>query len=417
MLEMPSDSRMLNTMSGMQVISVNELTRCIRGVIEAEDLFADVWVRGEISNLTKHSSGHIYFSLKDENALVRCVVWNNIARSIRYSLTEGMSVIANGRLTVYEKQGQYQLVLKEVTPDGIGALYLGYEQLKAKLQAEGLFDEARKKPMPAFPREIAIVTSPTAAALRDMVTIARRRMPTINLLLVPTLMQGADSEKSVIESLHIADGVDADVIILGRGGGSVEDLWTFNAEGVVRALSMCRTPVVSAIGHETDYTLCDFAADLRAPTPSAAVELVIPDREELNARIQAVTDAITSSVASKLADRQANLDLLINSSAFKYPEQMIHNRRQSLDSIVESLGNVFRETVSNRENGLGVLSASLQSLSPLGVLARGYGIVRRAEDGIVVRRLSDVAIGQTIETLISDGKVLSEVKDVQEGWI
>lgn len=377
-------------MSNIEALSVTELTRCIRGVIEAEDLFADVWVRGEISNLTKHSSGHIYFSLKDEAALIRCIIWHGSTKSVRFDLSDGMNVIVRGRISVYEKQGQYQLVLSEVNPDGVGALYLAYEQLKAKLQAEGLFDEAHKKSIPAFPLRIAIVTSPTAAALQDMITIARRRMPSINLLLVPTLMQGSESEAAVVESLRIADTIpDVDVIVLGRGGGSIEDLWTFNSEAVARTIYSCKTPIVSAIGHETDYTLADFAADLRAPTPSAAMELIVPDMEELSCRIKGLTDAL----------------------CLKYPERILLDKWQSLDLLNERIDASFRRALTKAENRLGEAAARLDSLSPVAVLARGYSIARRTSDGHVITKLSDVKNGEMIETLVSDGKLISEVKE------
>ncbi|MCX6376537.1 MAG: exodeoxyribonuclease VII large subunit [Armatimonadetes bacterium] len=410
----PADSEI--PMSQGQILSVSDLTRCIRGVIEAEDLFRDVWIRGEVSNLTKHSSGHVYFSLKDEGALIRCVMWIKAARSIRFDLADGMGIIAHGRVSVYEKQGQYQLIADEVTPDGIGALYIAFEQLKARLDAEGLFDKAHKKAIPPFPRRIAILTSPTAAALHDMVAIARRRMPGIHLLLVPTVMQGEESVGSIVESLRLADtfpGVD--VIVLGRGGGSLEDLWSFNTEPVARAVLACRTPVVSAVGHETDYTLSDLAADMRAPTPSAAMELIVPDRQELSDRIKAMVDAIVGDIAAVLACRQGVLDRLLGSPSLRYPERMLQTRWQALDMLETRLISSFYGTTSRCEGRLGEMAARLEALSPLAVLRRGYGIVRRVEDGSVVKRTSDTAVGETVETLISDGSLVSEITQIREG--
>ena len=399
------------------VLSVTDLTKCIRGVLEAEDLFRDVWVRGEISNLTKHGSGHIYFSLKDAGALIRCVIWNSAARSAKFDLREGMGIIARGRLTVYEKQGQYQLTVNEVTPDGIGALYVELERLKAKLDAEGLFDSARKKPIPPFPRKIAIITSPSAAALRDMVTIARRRMPSVDLLLVPTLMQGADSVQSIVESLRIADtATGADVIVLGRGGGSPEDLWSFNAEAVARAIFACGTPVVSAIGHETDFTLADFVADLRAPTPSAAMELILPDRAEVGGRLQAIVDSMASSVQSMVAQRRAGLELMLSSPSLKYPERMLQTRWQGVDALEERLTSTFRLMTSQRAAQLGEATARLDSLSPLAVLSRGYGIVRQVDSGTVIKSVMDARAGDTVEILVSDGRLISDITKVEEGW-
>ena len=377
----------------MQVLTVSQLTRCIRGVIEAEDLFKDVFVQGEISNLTRHSSGHVYFSLKDASALIRCVIWCD-SKCAKVEFAEGMSVIARGRVSLYEKQGQYQLVLTEVRPAGAGALYLALEKLKARLQAEGLFDQARKKPITSFPRRIAIITSPSSAALRDMVTIARRRMPSINILLIPTAMQGSESAGAVVQSLEIADGIEGiDVIVVGRGGGSIEDLMSFNSEAVVRAICGCRTPVVSAIGHETDFTLSDFAADLRAPTPSAAMELVVPDTTEIRNRV--------ASLGEMVARRM---------------ERALQDRRQMLDMVEERLASGFGGILNGCERRLGEGAARLESLSPLHVLGRGYSVVKRVRDGQVVRKVSEVQSGENTETLLSDGRLISQVTEVKEGW-
>jgi exodeoxyribonuclease VII large subunit len=397
-------------------LSVSDLTRCIRAVIEAEDLFADVWVRGEVSNLTKHSSGHVYFSLKDQNALIRAVIWASAARSSRFDLAEGMSVIARGRVTLYEKQGQYQLSIQEVVPDGAGALFAALEQLKARLSAEGLFDNACKCRMPDFPRRIAIVTSPTAAALRDMVTIARRRMPSIDLLLIPTLMQGAEAEASVVESLRLADGLaGVDLIVLGRGGGSIEDLWTFNTESVVRAICACEKPVVSAIGHETDFTLSDMAADLRAPTPSAAMELVVPDAGDIVDRLHGFQEELYRSARGILERGWSRLDTCTNYACFKYPDRMIQDSRQSLDLLDARLNHGFSVKLSECREALGRVAAGLEGLSPLGVLARGYSILRRTADGTVVKSVSGVKAEDEIEALVADGTIRAVVKGIRHG--
>ncbi|MHB0999378.1 MAG: exodeoxyribonuclease VII large subunit [Armatimonadota bacterium] len=404
------------SMSGLQVITVNELTRCIKYVFEAEDLFRDVWVQGEVSNLTRHSSGHIYFSLKDASALIRCVIWSSTAKSIKHNIKEGMSLIVHGKISLYERQGQYQLSLDSVMPNGIGDLYVEYEQLKSRLQEEGLFDQQYKKPLPAFPLSIAMITSPTGAVIEDMVSIARRRMPSANLLLIPALVQGTDAPASIVESLRLADthpGID--VIIMGRGGGSIEDLWAFNSESVVRAVFSCRTPVVSAVGHETDYTLADFAADLRAPTPSAAMEQVLPDKESLVARIKSLEDSISSSVINTINRRKSNLDMLANSSCLKFPEKLIQNRWQTLDLLQAQMMSGYRNILSHSEGRLGELSASLNSLSPLNVLGRGYGVLRKI-DGSVIRSISNTSVGEITETLVPDGVIISEVKKIKEGW-
>jgi exodeoxyribonuclease VII large subunit len=402
-------------MEGMQILTVTELTRCIKGVIEAEDLFAAVWVRGEVSNLTMHASGHVYFSLKDEGAVIRSVMWSNVARTMRFTLKKGMRITALGRVTLYEKQGQYQLSVTEVTPDGIGAMYAALEELKNRLREEGMFDASRKKPLPPLPRKIAIITSRTAAALRDMVSIARRRMPCVDILLVPALMQGADSEASVVDSLRLADSIpDADLIVLGRGGGSIEDLWTFNSEQVVRAICACTKPVISAIGHETDFTLADMAADMRAPTPSAAMEMALPDFRDLLSHIEAAVSGMATSLRSKMSALATRLDSSASAPCMSFPARMLEGRWQRLDMAGDRLFNVFSQKLSRHGSRLGEVTGRLESLSPLGVLSRGYTATRRP-GGELLRGVRDVLPGETIETLFFDGSVLSEVKMVKEG--
>ena len=399
----------------LQVLSVGQLTRLIRGVIEAEDLFSEVWVRGEVSNVTRHASGHLYFCLKDEAAVLRCVMWNG-ARSGRFRMEEGMRVLVCGRVTVYEKGGQYQLVATEITPDGIGELYVAFEQLKARLAEEGLFDEGRKRAIPAFPRTIAIVTSRTAAALRDMVTVARRRMPSVNLLLIPTLMQGDGSEESIVESLRRAEAIaEVDVIVIGRGGGSIEDLWSFNTESVTRAISACAKPVVSAVGHETDYTLADMVADLRAPTPSASMELIVPAREQVAARIGHALNLASASVSALVAGKRNDFDRLRAAPVLSHPERWIQDRWQALDAGEIRLRASFERVVSASGARFGELAGKLDGLSPLAVLARGYAVIRRA-DGTVIRRAADARPGETVETLLADGAIVSQVNDIRKGW-
>jgi exodeoxyribonuclease VII large subunit len=402
---------------GREIVSVSDLTRCIRLVIESEEIFQNVWVRGEISNLTKHSSGHIYFCLKDEFALIRCVIWNNQRPyTVRFELDDGMSVIVHGRVTVYEKGGQYQLVVTDILPGGVGTLYAALERLKERLRAEGLFETSRKIPIPKYPKKIAIITSPTGAALRDMVTIARRRMPSVDLLVIPTLMQGDGSEVSVVQSLQLADNIDdVDVIVVGRGGGSIEDLWTFNTESVVRAIAECTTPVVSAIGHETDYTLSDMAADLRAPTPSAAMELILPDKTDLTRRIDSMCKSLIDCANAFIEHRRKALEMLCSSRCMRFPYELIESRFQTLDIASERLGRNFQMMVSGLEAKLLEVAAKLDSLSPIAVLSRGYAIVRQPDEGTIISNISEVALSQTVETMLSNGSFLSEVKEIREG--
>jgi len=398
---------------GSAVLTVSELSRCIRGVIEAEELFVDVWIRGEISNFIKHASGHRYFSLKDESAVIKAVIWANGGRTPAASLENGMSVLARGRVSVYEKQGQYQLVVNEIVPEGAGSLYIAYEQLKAKLLAEGLFDVANKIALPILPQTIGIVTSATAAALRDMVSIAKRRFPSVNILLIPALMQGAGSESSVVEAIRTADSIpDIDVVVVGRGGGSIEDLWTFNSESVVRAIAGCNKPIVSAIGHETDFTLSDMAADLRAATPSAAIELILPECDELRSHVLGLVDRMRISIESSVERKAATLKLLLGSPSIRYPMRMVENRSQEIDILSERLQRSFDLIVKDAGSRVGTATMMLESLSPLGTLARGYAIVRDADTSRVLRSVDEINVGESIETRLSDGRLISRVEEV-----
>ncbi len=406
-------------MSGKQsnILTVGMLTSCIKGILETEELLKDVWVRGEISNLTCHANGHVYFSLKDQTALIRCVIWASIAKNRRFNLSDGMGVIIRGKVGLYEKMGQYQLTVSEVTPDGVGALYVAYEKLKARLQAEGLFEAERKKPLVRYPRRVAIITSRTAAALRDMVTVANRRCCSADIVLIPSLMQGAGAEDAVVSALRLADSLpDVDVIILGRGGGSIEDLWTFNTESVARAICACEKPVVSAIGHETDYTLADLVADLRAPTPSAAAELVFPDRNELLARVRSLADAMSDALREGASQGRNRLDALMRSRCFARPEELLQSRWQTLDLLTARLASSAKESVAQYEGRFGMTVAKLDALSPLRVLARGYAVVRRADDRSIVEEASRVKPGDVTETLLPIGRLISEVKETHEGW-
>lgn len=399
-----------------QVISVSELTKCIRYTLEADNVFSDLWVQGEVSNLTRHSNGHIYFSLKDESALVRCVIWAGVARSLKHDIKVGSSLIVHGRISLYDKQGQYQLSIDQVMEHGIGDLYEAYERLKRKLQDEGLFEDSHKKTLPEYPLTVAMVTSPTGAVIQDMVSIARRRMPSVHLILIPTLVQGDGAPASIVQSIRLADEHSAaDVIIVGRGGGSLEDLWGFNDESVVRAIYACRTPIVSAVGHETDFTLADLAADLRAPTPSAAMEVILPDRDELLDRIENMADAIASSMRSTISRRQSELDGITRSVSLRFPERMINERWQTLDILQERMTNSYRNTVMRSDARLAELSGRLNTLSPLNVLSRGYSVLRRG-DGTMIRSVGDVIRGEVTHTLISDGAVISKIIDLKEGW-
>ncbi len=405
-----------NDADELNILSVSDLTKCIRIALEADDIFADIWVKGEVSNLTRHSNGHIYFSLKDDSALIRCVIWSGAARNIKQKIADGANLIVHGRLSIYDKQGQYQLTIDQVMEKGIGGLYEAYEKLKSQLREEGLFNEEHKIPIPSFPSKIAMITSPTGSVIRDMVSIARRRFPSVDLVIIPTIVQGDAAPGSIVKSIEFADKhSNADVIILGRGGGSFEDLMCFSDESVVRAIHSCKTPIISAVGHETDTTLADLAADLRAPTPSAAMEIALPDKEELLSHINKMAADISSSMQQIIDRKSSKLDTVMSAASFKYPDRMINEKWQTLDIAKERMYYTFAKIVADADSRLGELSAQLNSLSPLNVIARGYSVIRR-DDGTLIRSVKDTFKGEITDTLITDGVIVSKIIDLKEGW-
>jgi len=375
-----------------------------------EEAFPAVWVEGEISNFKLYPSGHRYFSLKDEEALLRCTIWRSAGQYLNFEPEDGIKVHAFGNLTVYEKQGQYQLNVLKLLPIGRGELEIAFQKLKERLFKEGLFDEAHKKPIPEFPQNIGLVTSPTGAAIQDMLKVLQRRFPPADLYLYPARVQGEGAKE------EIADGVRAfnewggvDVIILGRGGGSLEDLWAFNEEEVARAIYASRIPVVSAVGHEIDITIADFVSDMRAPTPSAAAEMVVPDKAELDGLIKDRRQRIAGLFAHQLAQAQTRLDAVLGSYGLKRPVDLVNQKSQFLDEM-------SRRTQLALENQLGKMRLELKSaadrlatLSPQSALARGYSIVRRQTDKKVVREYKDVKAGESVDLIFSKGKAEAEV--------
>jgi exodeoxyribonuclease VII large subunit len=443
--------------SERRVYTVSELTASIKAALE--EGFPMVWVEGEISNLRTPGSGHAYFTLKDEGAQVSAVLFRGRGRRVRFDLEDGMQVLAFGGLDVYAARGQYQLVVEMMEPKGLGALQLAFEQLKRKLEAEGLFDEARKRPLPAFPRVIGIVTSPTGAAIRDMLNIIGRRFGDLQILITPVRVQGDEAPGEIVQALaHLQELTHLDVIIVGRGGGSIEDLWAFNDERVARALAACRVPVISAVGHETDFTIADFVADLRAPTPSGAAELVV--REKL-AVIEVLVDLyarLKQAVTADVSARRERVDFLLRRRVLTNPARALRDLYRRLDELGGRLRLGLRSSqrhvthrVALATNALrsrnprariagasallsqlrGRLESSaahnmktsqarfaevigrLESLSPLGVLARGYSVTR-LPSGEVVRRASQVVVGDPLEILLHQGALGARVTDVRD---
>ncbi len=391
------------------VLSVSQLTHMIKGTLEST--FAGLWVSGEVSEVSRPHSGHVYFTLKDEQAQIRAVMWRSTAQRHKFQLQEGQEVICRGDLDVYPPRGSYQLVVRSVEPKGVGALQLAFKQLQEKLAKEGLFDPAHKKLLPPFPRRIAFVTSPTGAAIRDFLQIARRRHAGIHMLVIPARVQGDGAAEDIVRGIQQAHRLRPrpDVLVVGRGGGSVEDLWCFNDESVVRAIFAAEIPVVSAVGHEIDVTLSDLVADVRALTPSEAAERIVPSAEELLMRLAQFQKRLVAALRGQCITVKSRLDSLASRRVLKRPLDRLGDRSRRLDELQVSLVRAIRRRLTRATDRLKGTSACLESLSPLAVLARGYSITQRADGGQVVRSAGDVAAGELIATRLHQGELLSRV--------
>jgi exodeoxyribonuclease VII large subunit len=384
-------------------LTVSQITFHIRKQLENDPTLQDVWVEGEISNLSRPASGHIYFTLKDKNASLKCVMWRTDASRLRLNLQDGMAIEAHGKIAVYEPQGQYQLIVNIIQPKGEGALYQEFLRLKAMLEAEGLFDPERKRPIPQLPRVIGIVTSGTGAALRDMLNTLRRRLPLAQVILAPSPVQGVDAPPALVNALSSLNRQNPDVILLARGGGSIEDLWAFNDERVVRAVVDSKAPVICGVGHETDFTLCDFAADLRAPTPTAAAELATQTTlDDLRSQLLILQSQISSSTSNLLADHRALVSSLASRLRYVSPERRIQSEFQRLDEFSRRAFSALNHRIQLQSRHVDGLSKRLLSLNPEAVLLRGYAIVTRNDDGVVVSKVSQ-ARGE-MKVRVSDGE-------------
>ncbi|MCI5655985.1 MAG: exodeoxyribonuclease VII large subunit [Candidatus Pseudoruminococcus sp.] len=394
------------------VITVSQLNFYIKSLLDESPALREIYITGEISNLTDHyRSGHIYLSLKDDKALVRAVMFAGNARHLRFKPEEGMKVIARGRVSVYEATGQYQLYIEDMQPDGIGALNLAYEQLKKKLSSEGLFSEDIKKPIPAYPTRIGVITSPTGAAVQDILNILGRRYPIAEVVFCPVLVQGENASAQLIDAVERFNKANAaDVIIIGRGGGSIEDLWAFNDEKLARTIAESDIPIISAVGHETDFTICDFVADLRAPTPSAAAELATPNMAELLSYFKSVKDSLPAIMQRRIDFEKQELDNLASSKVLLSPEEFINIRKNELDVISADMIKAFKAILSENQREFAALSAKLDALSPLSVLSRGYSIIQNKNK--VIKSAEELNIGQNITVKLSDGKAECEVRAI-----
>jgi exodeoxyribonuclease VII large subunit len=387
-----------------RALSVTDLTRYLRQLLESDEILRDVWVLGEISNLSRPSSGHVYFTMKDGGAALRCVIWRSAMLKLRVLLENGLAVEAHGQISLYERDGQYQLYIDAIRPAGEGRLYQEFIRLKARLEAEGLFDEARKRPLPEQPRRIGIVTSPTGAALQDMLNTLGRRYPLAEVVLAPAAVQGVEAPGEIVRGLaalnHMA-GVD--VILVARGGGSLEDLWAFNDEEVVRAIVASRVPVICGVGHETDFTLADFAADRRAPTPTGAAVLATPDVADLRVNFQSMGIRLAGAAVTIMAAYRSQMDGISMRLNRASPVWRVRNDRQRLDELQARLGRSTGALLQLQRVSQQAMAARFEALNPQAVLQRGYALVRSA-DGKVVRRVGHMAPGQEIQLHMVDGQ-------------
>ena len=388
-----------------QIISVTELNLYIKAKLDGDPLLSGLLVRGEISNFKRYSSGHCYFTLKDAGGAVRAVMFNSSAQRLKFDPTDGMRVIAGGRASVYERDGQYQLYITSLEPEGVGALHLAYEQLKEKLAGEGLFDESIKKPVPRYPKRIGVITSPTGAAVRDIINIAGRRFPLAEICVYPAVVQGEGSVPTLLAGLeYFGFTSPADVIIIGRGGGSIEDLWSFNSEELARKIRPSPVPVISAVGHETDFTICDFAADMRAPTPSAAAERATPDKSEIITLLSSQSAHMRKAVQRRVDIMRERLERVSSSNMMKNPMNFIDDRRIYLDTLSEKIVAGAQDGIENKRLSLRGVAAALGALNPLAVLSRGYGAVFSGS-GSLIKSTNVIKIGETLKIKVSDGEI------------
>lgn len=402
-------------MQNTLVLSVSQLNRYIKMNFDADENLANIFISGEISNFTNHyRTGHLYFTLKDDSAAVRAVMFNSSAKRLKFMPEDGMKVIARGRVSVYEASGQYQLYVDDMQPDGVGALNLAYEQLKEKLQKEGLFSEHHKKPLPPYPEKVGVITSPTGAAVRDIINVLGRRFPYAEIVFCPVLVQGEGAHLQLTDAVNLFNSERAaDVIIIGRGGGSIEDLWEFNDEGLARAVYNSDIPVISAVGHETDFTICDFVADMRAPTPSAAAELAVPDANELQYALSALKNRMFLNVSSGIADRRSRLEYLTSKGTLKSPDEMLSNRSQRLDTAFSKMMSSYENRIGGKKVEFISAATALSKLDPMSVLMRGFAFVSD-KNGKNVYSSQALAKGDKINVRFHDGSAVCEVKEITQ---
>ena len=396
------------------VMTVAQLNNYVKGLIETDGQLRSVFVAGEISNFVNHyKSGHFYLSLKDENAVIKAVMFRSYAQKVPFDLQNGMRVICRGRVAVYERDGVYQLYIDQIQPDGVGALKIAFDQMTKRLQDEGLFDEAHKKPIPQYPSRIAVITSPTGAAIQDILNILGRRMPAVEVLIYPVLVQGefaAEQLRAAVKAVN--DDKSADVIVIGRGGGSIEDLWAFNDEQLARAIYASVIPVISAVGHETDFTICDFVSDLRAPTPSAAAELAVPDVSDVLKLIGRLKRSAASAVKNRISQSENELKRLAENRVLRSPVSYIDSLYETFDRVCTSYKRVAEAVVEEHSQKLRIIAAKLDAYSPLKTLSRGYSIAYKGDD--ILRSVNGLSQNDMLKIKLQDGSAECVVTSISE---
>jgi len=422
-------------MNDSKYLSVTAINKYLKYKFDNDNNLINVYLKGEISNLKFHTTGHLYFSIKDENSKINAIMFSSSAKKLNFKPVDGSKVLIQGRISVYESSGSYQIYVNEMLEDGVGNLYIAFEKLKRKLASEGLFDEKIKKKIPKIPSRVGIVTAPTGAAIKDIISTIKRRYPICETILFPSLVQGEQAATDIVKNIKRAEDYNLDVLIVGRGGGSIEDLWPFNEEIVARAIYECNIPVISAVGHEIDFTIADFVADMRAPTPTGAAEMAVPNISDLINTLDNLKIRLNEAINSKINYKKLYLDSVKNSFVIKNPLIMYENKKQKLDSLLDNLSNIFLNYITNnrhkleilknnyilnnpivlykdKKNNLSNLIEKLELVNPMGILKRGYSLTY--QNDIIIKNIKDVNIEKELIIKLQDGKITTKVIKVEE---
>lgn len=396
----------------MSVVTVSQLNNYIKRYVDNNANLSGLYIKGEISNFKRHSSGHLYLTLKDSGSVLKCVMFQSYASKLKFNPEDGMKVIAMGRVSVYEAGGAYQLYIEQIVPDGKGELYEAYEQLKSNLEKMGYFDSDIKKPLPKYPRCVGVVTSPQGAAIKDILSVLGRRFPLADVLIYPAQVQGVGASETIVSGIEYFNATgEADVLIIGRGGGSIEDLWAFNEKNVADAIYSSNIPIISAVGHETDFTISDFVADMRAPTPSAAAEMAAPDISELYKMLEKSTDSLAKFLRNAVKIKRNNLESLLRYDMKLLLTRYIDDKRIYVDDIITELNESYKDAISDKQTNFSSKCAQLEALSPLKVLSRGYSVARVGDR--IIGSVCDVSVGDDVNITVTDGTIGCIVKKIQ----